>query len=262
MDDHMQGNSAMNAKVVFIHIPKCAGTSLRHAVSRSLEEYRPEKHLSVRVETRASVRTAEILNKDVQLVREELLLYFMADPGYRFISGHFSFSELAYQQFSEEWSFITLLRHPVERWLSHFFFNRFKQDSHTRISMELEEFLLTERAKELGSEYVRRLAPGSPESNCGSSSSISEALANLERLTMVGLVEKLDVFSADFEKLFHLKVDLPRMNQSPAPERVQAALRDTGLLQNVEDLCQPDMQIYDAAARRHNLLHCDPAFMP
>lgn len=261
-DDHPEGKSTMNGRVLFIHIPKCAGTSLRHAVSRSLDEHGPEKHLSVRVETSASVRTAVILKKDVQLVREELLLYYLADPGYRFISGHFTFSELAYRHFSQEWSFITVLRHPVERWLSHFFFNRFKQNSHTRISMELEEFLISDRAKELGSEYVRRLAPGSHLSKPAGSSSISQALENLERLTMVGLVEELDVFSADFEKRFHLKIDLPRMNQSPAPERMLAALRDTKLLQNVEDICQPDMQIYDAAVRRHNLLHCGPSSTP
>ena len=252
----------MNGKVVFIHIPKCAGTSLRHAVSRSLDECGLENHLSARVETRASVKAAEILKRDVQLVREQLLLYFMADPSCRFISGHFSFSELAYQQFSKEWSFIILLRHPVERWLSHFFFNRFKKGSHTRINMELADFLNTERARELGSEYVRRLAPATRQINPVDTFSISQALENLERLAMVGLVEKLDEFSVDFEKHFHLNIDFPHMNRNPAPERLLAALRNTELLRKVEDLCQPDLKIYDAATRRRNLLHCESSSMP
>jgi hypothetical protein len=245
----------MIGRALFIHIPKCAGTSFRHAVSRSLDQFEPGTHRSVRVETRASVKTAELLNRDVQQVREELLLYYLADSGNRFVSGHFNFSELAYQQFSEEWSFITLLRHPVKRWLSHFFFNRFKQNSHTRISMELEEFLETERARELGSEYVRRLAPCANISGAVDASSISDALVNLERFTMVGLVEELGVFAAGFEKRFQLQIDIPRMNQNPAPEQVLAALRDSRLLRNVEELCLPDLQIYDAAERRHNLLH-------
>jgi len=237
-------------------MPKCAGTSVRHAIGRALDEDCPAKGRVVRVETRPSVKTAKLLNMEVQQFREQMLLYFMADPICRFISGHFSFSEAAWRHYSDDWSFVTLLRHPVNRWFSHYFFNRFKKSSHTAISMELEEFTHTERARELGCEYVRRLAPGVGISNAGSSKAIDKALENLERVSLVGLVEKTDEFCVEFERQFKLKPDLSVMNRNPAPEQQQQALENAGFLQIVEELCQPDIQVYEHALRRHNLLHC------
>jgi hypothetical protein len=239
----------MNPKIVFLHIPKCAGTSLRHAIDEALTGSGSDSGDTVRIETRPSFTAAQILGVEVQDFRERLLLYFMSDPSYQFISGHISFSDTAFRHYAGEWDFVTLLRHPVSRWLSHYYFNRSNQNSHTRITVDLEEFLLSERARELGSEYVRRLSQCSNKSVVSSHAAISLAKKNLARLSLVGTIEKLDLFCDSFMDRFGIRLKLQRCNRNPAPSEIQEALEDKDIVRRVEKLCRPDMQVYRMVQR-------------
>ncbi len=183
----------------------------------------------------------------VQAFREHLLLYFMADSRYRFISGHMSFSETAHRRFSDEWEFIILLRHPVTRWLSHYHFDRFKQDSHTKISLDLDQFLKTERARQLGSEYVSRLAPREANVGVSSEAAIAEARQNLAKFSLIGVTERLDLYREEFKKRYGSPITLSRVNASPAPDLLQQSLDDEEICSKVEELCQPDMLVYQYA---------------
>jgi len=241
---------AMKRKIVFIHMPKCAGTSLRRAIETAIQPEAVGPGPAVRIETVPTAAAARMSGMDIQDFREQLLLYHMADPGLRFVSGHVSFSETAYRHFSEEWDFITLLRHPVSRWLSHYYFNRYKEDSHTRITAELEDFIHSERGRQLGSEYVRRLSQGVEPFERNAQAALDKARENLSRISLLGTVERLDDFCEKFAERYGLRIQLQQLNPNPAPERLRKTLKDKRVLESVEALCQPDLQIYEAALRK------------
>lgn len=227
-------------------MPKCAGTSLRRAIDSALYPSDDGSCSTVRIETRPSAAAARMAGMEVQDFREQMLLYFMADPRCQFISGHLSFSGTAYRHYAHEWEFITLLRHPVSRWLSHYYFNRFKENSHTPITMELEDFLQSERARQFGSEYVRRLSPCIDKSTPPGQTAIRTARKNLSRMSLVGTLEQLDLFCDNFEERFGARLQLQRFNPSPVPDQLQRSLVDKDVRRKIEQLCQPDMQIYEA----------------
>jgi hypothetical protein len=240
----------MKRKIVFIHMPKCAGTSLRRAIETAFLPEADGPGPAVRIETVPTATAARISGMDIQDFREQVLLYYMSDPGIHFISGHVSFSETAYRHYSKEWDFITLLRHPVSRWLSHYYFNRYKENSHTKITSKLEDFIHSERGRQFGSEYVRRLSQGVEPAERNGQAAIDKARENLSRISMVGTLEQLDDFCGQVEERFGVRIQPKRLNTNPAPDRLQQTLRDKRVINMIEALCQPDLEIYEAARRR------------
>lgn len=132
-----------DTRLVFLHLPKTAGTSLRAALAR---HFRPE-----------------------EVFRPEGLADWgeaLADPGrYRFWAGHMPFSLVAL--IPPPVFVVTLLRDPVERILSLYTFWRRHADParpHLRVAMEcdLEGFLASaEPAVRNGTDnHVARLLHG------------------------------------------------------------------------------------------------------
>jgi len=231
-------------------MPKCAGTSLRQAIDSTMVQPGDAPGRTVRIETVPSAKAAGLLGLDVQDFREQLLLYYMSDPRRLFISGHISFSETAWRQYAGEWDFITLLRHPVSRWISHYHFNRHKENSHTRITLELEEFIHSERARQLGSEYVRRLSQGLDPSESNARAAIQRAQENLSRIDVVGVLENIGDFCEKFGQRYGYRLELQRLNTNPAPEQIRRLMQDPQVLRTIETLCEPDLRIYEAARKR------------
>lgn len=82
----------------------------------------------------------------------------MARRDIRYVSGHFAFSELVHGRFGDRWESVTIMRDPVTRWFSHYFFNRYKPDEHFRIHDDLGSFLETGLGKRLGRFYEDKFA--------------------------------------------------------------------------------------------------------
>lgn len=79
---------------------------------------------------------------DVLDLREQMLLYHMFD-GVHGIAAHVRFSEDAYALFKDQYKFMTVLREPVARFVSHFHWGARKSGEHDRIDDNFEDFLET-----------------------------------------------------------------------------------------------------------------------
>lgn len=105
-------NNALEKKpeeaVIFIHIPKCAGTTLTEGVIKKIYPRR-QRLLFYDGDTRALMS----LLQEMPVRRKEQL---------RCIAGHFAFG--IHQFLPQRARYITLLREPVERVVSHFYFAR------------------------------------------------------------------------------------------------------------------------------------------
>lgn len=230
-------------RICFLHIPKTGGTS----VVRALNELYPSRDSVAHLDPAASTSVACALGMDVLAFREQLLLYFLANERLQFVSGHVAWSEEAFERYGAGWHFVTLLRDPIERWLSNFFYDRHKTSSHRRIEIDLEAFLNTPEAAVMGRSLVTHLAGGSS----GDAISMMErARANLDRFRIVGFLDDLPRLEREFSDQFGVRLSIPHTNKSPTPQAKQRALDSAELTDRVRTICAPDLLLYEHAAHR------------
>jgi hypothetical protein len=232
-----------NRKIFFLHLPKCGGSSIREALSTVC----PDEKIAA-LNPHASRRAAEARGEDMLRYRALLLPYYMAREDVQVLTGHFSWSTEAYEHFGDDWSYVTLLRDPVQRWFSHYFYDRYKSHSdHFKIEDGLDTFLASDRAREMGNLYARRLTDPTHRE---ASDVVKQAKENLDKFDIVGVVEHIDNFVSRLSNQAETKVEVSKKNESPSQERKKNALKDEKYVGKVREICKKDKMIYDFAIRK------------
>ena len=137
-------------RFVFHHVPKCK----RYLPSQAT--VLPEQSCRA-FEAFTGRGDREQMLVDVLDLREQMLLYLMYGDT-RCVSAHVRFSQAAYDNFSNSYKFITILREPVSRFLSHYNWSRNKPGAHGEITDDFDAFLQTDRAARMGASCSRRRA--------------------------------------------------------------------------------------------------------
>ena len=235
-------------RVCFLHVPKCAGRSIRTALADALSVPDAPEPQWVRIRAKSSATAAELLGQDLFGLRDSLLAYSLAHRTARFVSGHFRFVPRVFDAFSRDWFFVTLLREPVDRFISEYYFNRYKSSDHFRIQEDLAVFVRTERGREMGEKYVRLFAgPAFAHAGGDDPGAIAQAAANLGRFQIVGLFEDLPGFVRWLESDLGVRLSLRHLNHSPRPAGILEKELTTELIEEIRVLCAPSQAVYAQA---------------
>lgn len=236
----------LEKKLLFLHIAKCGGTSVDAAIGA----WYPAA-ARARLDSVGALKAAELDGISERQFTQRLLPYFMAQPRLRYVAGHFQFSEIAHGTFTGEWEFITILRHPVSRWFSHYFYGRYKSDDHHRIHEDLTDFVDTPRGREVAHSFMIQLS-GWPvaEALARPADCARAAIANLEKFMLVGCLERLNEFAAGFAARYHRTLTVPELQKNPLAPSLQAEQITAAIRHRVEEMCQPDLEIYRYALSR------------
>jgi hypothetical protein len=243
-------------KICYIHVAKCGGTSIRHAIKKQygspvLNRLLRRKRNFINLNAGAALKGSQLFNEDLWAYREKLLIYFLSIKSYAFISGHFPFSDLAMDHFQGEWNFITILRHPVDRWFSHYFFNRHKTHEHFKTDLSLEAYIDSDDGKSLGSFYHKLFYGRAYDAkNVSPEESYAKVTGNIDKLACIGLTEHLDIFCRDFDKYFGRKLNIGTKNKNPLPKKDRSRLITDAIREQVENICEPDLKIYKYVLER------------
>lgn len=206
---------------VFVHLPKTAGTSLRHAFEarfpdRILFDYREKNP-----QTSDAIRRLFYEGDDRPGKRAGAVRRYADENGIVLLCGHFHAGR--YWSAFEHDRFITILRHPLERLLSAY--NRHVRRG--QVSMPFEEFAMT-REINLQSSRLKGIA--------------------LQDFGFVGLTERyresLDLFNRQFG------LDLGMFTSSRKPLFSRATTMDDvspAALREIADRHADDMALYDDA---------------
>jgi hypothetical protein len=206
---------------VFVHLPKTAGTSFRHA-------FEVEHPGSVLLDYRAnSPKTSKAVMRLVYKSdlppgqRSKALKQYADETGALLLSGHFHSKK--YWNAFDHGRFVTILRNPLDRIVSSY--NRHVRRG--QVSMPFEEFALS-REVNLQSKRLE----GTP----------------IEEFGFVGLSERFEESLKQFNARFG--TNLREFVRSKAPEdgqRVRKADLSPALLKEIGDAHRDDIALYDAA---------------
>ncbi|HEU0014189.1 MAG TPA: polyhydroxyalkanoic acid system family protein [Longimicrobium sp.] len=168
--------------VLFLHVPKAGGTTLGEYVYG--QAHGPEDH-------DGGLLSAGVLFipygffKEADLRVPDYIRPALGRADLRAVIGHFWFG--IHEHVGRPWTYVTLLRDPVERVVS--LYHYLKLDER----MSLEEFAVAPPFREADNDQVRRIAGADPETGRCTRGMLETAKENLRRhFAVVGVTERFD----------------------------------------------------------------------
>lgn len=220
--------------VIFLHIPKCAGSTLGEIISRQYPSSHTH-HITTIPDLQKSINEFQNLPKSA---REDI----------RFLWGHGVFG--LHNYLSGRTEYVTLLREPVDRVISYYYYVRRTQahrHHEAAQEMSLREYVTSGVNKMLDNQMTRAIVKGVGEANV---ETFRQAKENLNKyFAVVGLVEHFDKSILLMKQYFGWgDVSYRKRNVSPnhpSKKDLRASLRE-----QIEERNHWDRKLYKYGAQQ------------
>ena len=226
--------------LIFLHIPKAAGSTLHPVL---------ERHYSKRAYR--TITVPEQLEAFKQLPEAER-------HRIRLLKGHMPFG--LHEYLSGHSRYITLLRHPAERVVSHYYYVKRRPGHylhhHLESGMDLAEFASAGLSGEMDNGQVRLLSGHDQDIPCGECTRdlLDTAQRNIENhFAVAGLTERFD------ESLVLMAIELGwnwtpyYLNRNVTKDKPVAKQIDPIVLKAIEQANPLDFELYEWASRRFQI---------
>lgn len=220
--------------ILFLHIPKCAGTTLNMEILK--KRFEPDELILF-----YDHNNDEITEQLKRMNREKKI---------KCISGHFYFGIHRYYT-SRPTTYITILRDPIERIISHYYQVRRWKPHHlyrqvTEGNITLKEYVENKTTCELNNGQVRVLVGldmNPPFGQC-TGEMLAQAKENLKKhFAVVGISERFDEFLQLLGHKFGWEIP-PYKNLNVSDNRKKRDDIDRETLAVIEKYNQLDMELY------------------
>lgn len=246
-------------RIVFFHVPKCGGTSVEHALIDAIERRQPLRRTNMfHLDPHASRVAAERAGLPLEQHREHVLLYVLGLRNLAYVGGHFPVSQRALALKAPGDVFVTVLRHPYGRFLSNYYYNRFKTGdrAHFGIEQDLEDWLGTEEARYAAAALVRAFAGDrrlwsdrpSQASDDLWRSGVEAAVETVRQFDVVGDIGDLGAFAEALKHRAGLRIAIEHRMKSPRRDYTPFAEQPAHIRAAIADLCRHDVAIYEAVS--------------
>ncbi|HEX3944776.1 MAG TPA: sulfotransferase family 2 domain-containing protein [Rhizomicrobium sp.] len=211
----------MRREIVFVHIPKTAGTSLRNALERAADD-----HTILRDYGKAP-ETSPALYNLVHVQKKPLQLREVFDSQRRgvLLSGHFPAHR--YSEVFRPKSFITFIRDPIDRVISEH--NHFV--SYQSWTQPLEEFATTQRFRNVISKFLARV--------------------NLKRFGFIGIMENFETDIPALGRFLGTELSVRRDNTGSYPHQPASSVAPEVRAQ-IAALNLDDIDLYERLKRERD----------
>ncbi|WP_444889983.1 hypothetical protein [Microbulbifer sp. DLAB2-AA] len=230
-------------KIYFSHVPKCAGSSVYLSLKKDI--YTPHRLGEFDIKLQESKYAADILETSMMSVRETVLAYNLSIKSNFFGRGHCFCRPNLIRNFYHEWNFLTVLRDPIERWISLYVYNSFKESKWSKNTLPLNKYIQSNKGIVAGQTFLYYFSNLSLTRNPSPADYIEQALSNLQQFSIVGTTKHLHLLANQVSEDFKVNLNIPQINISPNSELAQQIKSETGTLKKIEKLCEYDIELYN-----------------
>lgn len=221
--------------LLFLHLGKTGGSTLHRIAER---QYPQDRIFSLK-----GRETHAALERLIDLPEEEKSRLLL-------VSGHIHYG--VHEHMPQECVYITVVRDPVERIISHYYYVLSKPDHHLyatvkRRKLSLREYVESGISVELDNGQTRLLAGADgrtiPFGEC-EPELLERACAHLKKFAVVGLTERFDETVLLLQRELGWKLPL-FIQRNVTHSRPRATEIDDGTLQAIRERNELDMAMYE-----------------
>lgn len=185
-----------------------------------------------------------------QQVRQSLVFY-TAMQDVQFITGHFCYDPQFLQLRERGYNLVSFLRNPVDRFISSYFYRRYKKKKYSKIFESFEDYINSSSALDDGCTYIRFIGGIQPDEDPRSQQAIERAKENVMSFDEIGLLEELQLFQRSVRENIGVQIGIPHKRDNPAKQRkdvldnYQEVKSSTTVRNRIAEICQPDIELFD-----------------
>lgn len=238
-------------RVFFCHVPKCAGVSLSKAIFSALyPALFKASRFAGHIDLHASRQSEALLDIDMMTAREVQLITHLSDNYRVYTNGHCIARPNVVSKFYKQWHFVTVLRDPVERFVSEYVYNRFKSSGWQKLDADIDSYLASPQARTSATTYARYFSGiADPEIIQQDPATAARlAVSNLQRFSVCGTLSDMPRWQQAFYDTFNTRIHIGNRNSSPNKQAYTDITGDATLLAQITAMCDTDQRIYDAVA--------------
>lgn len=163
-----------------------------------------------------------------------------------YTNGHCIARPSVVSKYYKDWHFLTILRDPIDRYISEYVYNRFKQSEWLKNDTDIEEYLTTPTGISAGMTYAKYFSGMTVEQILADKqSAIDASVANLRQFAVAGTLDDMDGWKQKFDATFNTNIKVASKNKSPNQDASVNILNNPALMEQIRTLCEVDIAIYD-----------------